>query len=142
VVGAGAKFGGAALTVATTVKLVRALWIVPLTLATASVLAWRARRQHHQGPARKPIAWPWFILFFLGAAMLRSYVPAFAPVYPWLSHAGRIGLTVTLFLIGTGMSRASMKQVGIRPLIQGVLLWIIVAVTSLLIIRAGWATVS
>jgi uncharacterized membrane protein YadS len=58
-----------------------------------------------------------------------------------LSHAGRIGLTVTLFLIGTGMSRASLHQVGIRPLVQGVLLWIIVAVSSLLIIRAGWAVV-
>jgi len=59
-----------------------------------------------------------------------------------LSQAGRIGLTVTLFLIGTGMTRASLRQVGIRPLVQGVLLWIIVAVSSLLIIRAGWATVT
>jgi len=58
-----------------------------------------------------------------------------------LSQAGRIGLTVTLFLIGTGMTRASLRQVGIRPLVQGVLLWIIVAVSSLLIIRAGSATV-
>lgn len=142
VVGAGAKFGAVALTVATTVKLVRALWIVPLTLGTASVLAWRAKRENRQGPARKPIAWPWFILFFLVAAVLRSYVPTLAPIYPWLSHAGRIGLTVTLFLIGTGMSRASLRQVGIRPLVQGVVLWMIVAVGSLLIIRAGWATVA
>jgi uncharacterized integral membrane protein (TIGR00698 family) len=139
VVGAGAKFGAIALTVATTVKLVRALWIVPLTFGTASVLAWRATHEHREGPARKPIAWPWFILFFLLAAVLRSYVPTLAPIYPWLSQAGRIGLTVTLFLIGTGMSRASLKQVGIRPLILGVVLWILVAVSSLLIIRAGWA---
>jgi len=142
VVGAGAKFGAVALTVATTIKLVRALWIVPLTLATASVLAWRARREHHEGPARKPIEWPWFILFFLAAAMLRSYVPTLAPIYPWLSQAGSIGLTVTLFLIGTGMSRVSLRQVGIRPLVQGVFLWIIVAVSSLLVIRAGWVTVA
>jgi uncharacterized integral membrane protein (TIGR00698 family) len=142
VVGAGAKFGAVALTVATTVKLVRALWIVPLTLATASVLTWRARREHREGPARKRIAWPWFILFFLVAAVLRSYVPTLAPIYPWLSQAGHIGLTVTLFLIGTGMSRSSLRQVGVRPLVLGVLLWIIVAVTSLLIIRAGWATVA
>ena len=138
VVGAGAKYGAVALTVATTVKLVRALWIVPLTLGTASVLAWRARREDRQGPARTAIAWPWFILLFLAAAMLRSYVPTLAPVYPWLSDAGRIGLTVTLFLIGTGMSRASLQRVGIRPLVQGVLLWIIVAAGSLLVIRSGW----
>jgi uncharacterized integral membrane protein (TIGR00698 family) len=142
VVGAGAKFGAVALTVATTVKLVRALWIVPLTLGTASVLTWRARREHRSAPARKPIPWPWFILFFLAAAVLRSYVPALDPIYPWLSHAGHIGLTMTLFLIGTGMSRASLRQVGIRPLIQGALLWIMVAVTSLLIIRAGWVAVA
>jgi uncharacterized integral membrane protein (TIGR00698 family) len=142
VVGAGAKFGAVALTVATTVKLVRALWILPVTLVTASVLARRAKREHREGPARKPIAWPWFILFFLAAAVLRSYVPILAPIYPWLSQAGRIGLTVTLFLIGTGMSRASLKRVGIRPLVQGVLLWIIVAVSSLVIILAGWASVA
>jgi len=139
VVGAGAKFGAVALTVATSVKLVRALWIVPLTLGTASVLAWRAKRAQRPGPA---IPWPWFILFFLAAAVLRTYVPAFSPIYPWLSHAGRIGLTVTLFLIGTGMSRASLKQVGIRPLVQGTLLWILVAVGSLLVIRAGWVSVA
>lgn len=142
VVGAAAKFGAVALTTATTVKLVRALWIVPLTLVTASVLAWRAQREHRAGPAKKRIEWPWFILFFLTAAVLRSYVPTLAPIYPWLSRAGHIGLTMTLFLIGTGMSRASLRQVGARPLVQGVLLWIIVAVGSLLIIRAGWATVS
>jgi uncharacterized integral membrane protein (TIGR00698 family) len=142
VVGAGAKFGAVALTVATTVKLVRALWIVPLTLATASVVAWRATREDREAPARKPIPWPWFILFFLAAAILRTYVPTLDPLYPWLSQAGHIGLTVTLFLIGTGMSRAGLRQVGVLPLVQGVLLWVIVAVSSLLIIRAGWATVS
>ena len=142
VVGAAAKFGAVALTIATIVKLVRALWIVPLTLATASVLAARARREHREGPVRKPIEWPWFIVFFLVAAVLRSYVPTLAPIYPWLSEAGRIGLTVTLFLIGTGMSRASLRQVGMRPLVQGVLLWIIVAVSSLLVIRAGWVSVA
>jgi uncharacterized integral membrane protein (TIGR00698 family) len=138
VVGAGAKYGAAALTVATTVKLARALWIVPLTLGTASVRAYRSRDKAPADGQKKPIAWPWFILFFLGAAVLNSYVPALAPVYPWLSRAGRIGLTVTLFLIGTGMSRASLKSVGIRPLLQGVVLWLVVASGSLAVIRAGW----
>jgi uncharacterized integral membrane protein (TIGR00698 family) len=142
VVGAGAKYGAVALTVATTVKLVRAMWILPLTLATAGAGAWRAQREERQGLDRKAMVWPWFVLFFLGAALVRTYVPALDSIYPWLSKAGAIGLKVTLFLIGTGMSRASLQAVGIRPLIQGVLLWILVAVGSLMIIRAGWATVA
>jgi uncharacterized integral membrane protein (TIGR00698 family) len=140
VVGAGAKYGAAALTVATTVKLARALWIVPLTLGTAAVGASRAR-ENGASVSTKSIAWPWFILFFLGAAVLSTYVPVLAPVYPWLSRAGRIGLTVTLFLIGTGMSRASLKSVGARPLVQGVALWILVATLSLLVIRSGWVAI-
>ena len=138
VVGAGAKYGAVALTVATTVKLVRALWIVPVALTTASVRAWRAK---HDAGKRAPIAWPWFIVLFVAAAMLRTYLPDYAPVYSWLAHAGKIGLTVTLFLIGTGITRDSLREVGARPLLQGVLLWVIVAAASLLIIRAGWATV-
>jgi uncharacterized integral membrane protein (TIGR00698 family) len=134
VVGAGAKFGAVALFVATTVKLTRALWIVPLTLGTAMV---RRRHTRAKAPAT-PIAWPWFILAFVGAAVLNTYVTAGAPIYPWLRDAGRIGLTVTLFLIGTGISRASLRAVGLRPLLQGLVLWIIVATISLLVIRAGW----
>ena len=135
VVGAGAKFGAVALAVATTVKLARALWIVPLTFGTALV---RARTTRAMVPPAAPIAWPWFILAFLGAAALNTYVTAGARIYPWVLEGGRIGLTVTLFLIGTGISRASLRAVGIRPLVQGVLLWIIVATTSVLVIRAGW----
>ncbi len=141
VVGAGTKYGAVALTVATTVKLARALWIVPLTLATASIRAKLAKREGEAkagaGAAAKKVAWPWFILFFLGAAVLNSYVSVLAPVYPWLARAGRIGLTVTLFLIGTGMSRASLKAVGLRPLVHGVVLWIAVGTGSLLLILSG-----
>lgn len=129
VVGAGAKYGATALMVATTVKLARALWIVPLTLASAAFA---------KGGKAKSIEWPWFILFFLVAAVVSTYVTAGALVYPWLAKAGRVGLTVTLFLIGTGMSRATLKKVGPRPLVQGVLLWILVAGASLALIRAGW----
>lgn len=137
VVGAGAKFGAVALTVATTVKLARALWIVPLTLGTAMV---RARREGRPAAGAAPTQWPWFILFFLLAAILATYVPAGAAAYPWLSRAGRVGLTVTLFLIGTGVSRESLRRVGARPLVQGVVLWLIVATASLAVIRAGWAS--
>lgn len=132
VVGAGAKFGAIALVVATTVKLARALWIVPLTLVTA------AARKRPQGAAAAKIAWPWFILFFLLAAVAKTYLPAGGALYPRLALAGKVGLTITLFLIGTGMTRASLKRVGVRPLAMGIALWILVATVSLFLIRNGW----
>lgn len=126
VVGAAAKYGNEALAIGTTVKLARALWIVPIALVTAYMMKSKTRVQ-----------WPWFILFFCLAAVANTYVPFLAPAYPFLSRLGRLGLTATLFLIGTGLSMATLKQVGARPLIQGVLLWAAVAITSLLAIRAG-----
>ena len=127
VVGASAKFGAVALAVGTTVKLARALWIVPVSVGTALVRKSKVR-----------IQWPWFILFFCLAAVANTYVHIFMPVYPTLKHLGAIGLTVTLFLIGTGLSRQTLREVGVRPLLQGIVLWIVVAVGSLLLIRAGW----
>ena len=127
VVGATAKYGAVALTVGTTVKLARALWIVPLSVGTAMAKRSKAR-----------IQWPWFILFFCLAAVFNTYVPFFQSTYPVLKHLGGIGLTVTLFLIGTGLSMKTLREVGIRPMLQGVLLWIAVAVGSLALIRCGW----
>jgi uncharacterized integral membrane protein (TIGR00698 family) len=127
VVGASAKFGAVALAVGTTVKLARALWIVPLSVGTAMANKSKAR-----------IQWPWFILLFCLAAVANTYVPVFQAAYPVLKHLGILGLTVTLFLIGTGLSMKTLREVGVRPLLQGVTLWIIVAVGSLTLIRSGW----
>ena len=127
VVGASAKFGTVALAVGTTVKLARALWIVPLSLGTSVMRKSKAR-----------IQWPWFILFFCLAAVANTYLPVFHSAYPVLKHLGIIGLTVTLFLIGTGLSKQTLRHVGFRPLLQGIALWIVVAVGSLMLIRAGW----
>jgi uncharacterized integral membrane protein (TIGR00698 family) len=127
VVGAAAKFGALALAVGTTIKLARALWIVPLSLGTAAVRKSKSR-----------IHWPWFILFFCLAAVANSYLHALQPAYHVLRQLGMLGLTVTLFLIGTGQSMTTIRQVGPRPLLQGVLLWIAVAAGSLALIRAGW----
>ncbi len=127
VVGAAAKYGAMALTVGTTVKLARALWIVPLTLGTAMVCRSKAK-----------IPLPWFIGFFLLAAVCNSYLPAGMPLYRVLSNLGKIGLTVTLYLIGSGLSVATLRRVGPRPLLQGVLLWGIVSVATLYLIRTGW----
>ena len=92
----------------------------------------------HRERAKANIQWPWFIAFFCLAAMCNTYFPAGAPAYRVLAHAARIGLTVTLFLIGSGISVATLKQVGHRPLLQGVLLWLLVSIGSLWLIRAGW----
>ena len=130
VVGASAKFGAVALMVGTTVKLARALWIVPLSIGTSLTRKTQAR-----------IQWPWFILFFCLAALVNTYVPVFSSAYATFKHLGIIGLTVTLFLIGTGLSKQSIREVGMRPLLQGVTLWIVVAAGSLLLIRAGWIAI-
>lgn len=127
VVGAAAKYGAVALGVGTTVKLVRALWIVPIALGVA------AARKHRGG-----ITLPWFILFFVLATVMNSYVPQLGFAYPELAKLGRLGLAVTLFLIGTGISRETIRKVGIRPMLQGVFLWIVVGSTSLLCILKGW----
>ena len=126
VVGAASKYGAQALVIGTTVKLARALWIVPLALATAAI-------KHH----RSRISFPWFILLFILAAVFNTYVGLATHVSPQLFTIGRLGLTATLFLIGSGISRATVKEVGWRPMLQGVLLWVAVGLTSLYCIHMG-----
>lgn len=130
VVGAAAAYGAEALQIATTVKLTRALWIVPLTLGTAFAF----RRRNSPGAGRVVI--PWFILFFLLASMIRTYVPAPQIAWDVIVRIARIGLTVTLFLIGSALSRKSLAAVGFRPLILGVMLWILVSAAGLWAVRA------
>ena len=127
VVGAAARYGAAALVIATTVKLARALWIVPLALATAAVKHSRAK-----------IQLPWFILFFCLAAVINTYGPQDPHLSQGFFRLGQLGLTATLFLIGTGLSRETLARVGWRPLVQGVLLWLLVGISSLYFIHIGW----
>lgn len=127
VVGAAAKYGALALVIATTVKLARALWIVPLVVVTAVLKKSNVK-----------IQWPWFILYFVFAAIMNTYFHPLQSLYPALAHLGKDGLDVTLFLIGTGLSRQTLRTVGLRPMVQGVALWVIVAAGTLLAIRAGW----
>jgi uncharacterized integral membrane protein (TIGR00698 family) len=150
VVGAATKYGAPALVIATTVKLARALWIVPLALITAEIKRAGAQRAvaaaferdatgagASAGDASVRIQFPWFILFFLLAAVANTYLPAQHAASKTFFTLGRFGLTATLFLIGTGISRATLKEVGWRPLLQGVLLWLGVGLTSLYFIRTG-----
>jgi uncharacterized integral membrane protein (TIGR00698 family) len=134
VVGASAKYGAIALAVGTTVKLARALWIVPMTLATSAVV----RRQTHSSAEPVSIPWPWFILFFCLAAVANTYFTRGATVFHDLNYIAKLGLDATLFLIGASLAPASLKRVGVRPLLHGVVLWLIVGSLSLLAIRAGW----
>lgn len=125
VVGAAAIYGREALAQATVLKLTRALWIVPLALAAA---AWRRRTE---GGGAVKVAIPWFIALFALASAVRALWPAGEPLYGALVSIARQGLVLTLFLIGAGLSRATLRAVGVRPLVQGVLLWVAVAGVSL-----------
>jgi uncharacterized integral membrane protein (TIGR00698 family) len=138
VVGAASKYGEQALLIGTTVKLARALWIVPLALVTAAIRRnGKAKSQGGgSGSAGAPVKWPWFIVFFCLAAVMNTYAPPAARTH-FLFTLGRLGLTATLFLIGSGISRATLKEVGWRPLAQGVLLWVAVGASSLYLIRRG-----
>lgn len=125
VVGAGAAYGEEALEVATTIKLTRALWIIPLALVTSVIF---------KGDGRK-ITVPWFIIWFIVAILLNTYVINDMPVIgKTISGLARKGLIITMFFIGASLSTDVIKSVGVKPLIQGVLLWIVISVGSLLYI--------
>jgi len=123
VVGATAKYGPTALAVGTTIKLTRALWIIPLSFLTAMTTKNRSQVQ-----------WPWFIVLFFIATLLNSALPSLGSTFAALNRLGKSGLNVTLFLIGTGLNKQALKHVGVRPLIQGLLLWVIVGTGSLALI--------
>lgn len=124
VVGAAAKYGQEALQVATTVKLERALWIIPVSLITAIIYK----------SDNSKIKIPYFIGFFIIAMLISTYFPDYKNVYDVVVILGRKGLTVTLFLIGSGLSLNSLKAVGIKPLIQAVLIWIFISILSIAVI--------
>ena len=135
VVGAAMQFGDEALRVGTTTKLARALWIVPLTLIIGY---FTAKRNHTDGQVKVKAKRPWFILGFLLMAALVTFVPALAEPGHYIEMVAKKALVLTLFLIGLGLSRESLKAVGPRALIQGLTLWILVAVSTLAAIQVGW----
>jgi uncharacterized integral membrane protein (TIGR00698 family) len=139
VVGAAGRYGPEALQIATTVKLARALWIIPVSLLAAIVFRPRGGGAHAQpgghagSPVRAPrakIGIPWFIGLFVLAILLNTWLPM-----PLISHtilrASHAGLTLTLFLIGSGLSRQVLRSTGVKPLLQGVLLWAMISVVTL-----------
>jgi uncharacterized integral membrane protein (TIGR00698 family) len=130
VVGAGLAYGSVALTVATTTKLARALWIVPVTLATAVL--------RPTSGSLKDVKWPWFILGFVAIAALVTWVPAIAPYGAPVALAGKRSLLVALFLIGLSLSPKALTKVGPKPFFLGVILWAVLATVSIPL--AIWST--
>lgn len=128
VVGAAAAYGEPALELATTVKLGRALWILPLV----AVIGWKFSSSEHGRRA----AIPWFIFLFVGAAALRNAIPDAAPAFDTLRAFGRAGLTLTLFLIGSTLSMAAIAKVGFKPMLHGTVLWLIVSASTLLLVHS------
>ncbi|MBR5142853.1 MAG: putative sulfate exporter family transporter, partial [Methanocorpusculum sp.] len=118
-------YGEEALKVATTIKLTRALWIIPLALATSFIF----KSKDHK------ITIPWFILYFVIAILLNTFVLDCVPEFgKAISGVARKCLTLTMFFIGASPSTDVLRTVGLKPLIQGVLLWIVISIGSLLYI--------
>jgi uncharacterized integral membrane protein (TIGR00698 family) len=136
VVGAGLAYGPRALEVATTVKLARALWIVPLTLG----IGWLVARRNEASGDDPPVKKPWFIAGFLVMAALVTFVPELhAPGHLVAAIARRV-LVLTLFLIGAGLSREALRSVGLRPFMQGLVLWLLVGSMGLAAVKLGMLT--
>lgn len=121
VVGAAGKYGPHALEVATTVKLARALWIIPVAFMSTFIFKNKS----------KNISVPYFIGLFILAMIANTYIPAVKLVSPYFIAIAKAGLTLTLFLIGAGLSRTVLAAVGFRPLLQGVILWIAISSSAL-----------
>ena len=121
VVGAASKYGAHALEVATTVKLARALWIIPVTFMATFLFKNQSKK----------VSIPYFIGLFIIAMIANTYIPAVSVISPYLITIAKAGLTLTLFLIGAGLSRKVLASVGFKPLLQGVVLWIAISATAL-----------
>lgn len=126
VVGAGAAYGPEALAVATTVKLTRALWIIPLAVVSMFIF-----RSSNGSESREKISIPWFILWFVVAMLINTYFPLGQTLSVAIKEVSHAMLSVTLFLIGTGLSVSAVRSVGWRPIVMGVGLWVLISVVSL-----------
>jgi uncharacterized integral membrane protein (TIGR00698 family) len=124
VVGAGGVYGPEALETATLIKLTRALWIIPLAFVTMFIFRDKGGK----------VSIPWFIFIFVLAMLVNTYVALpnwFVSAMVWIAKRGMV---VTLFLIGASLSIKMIKSVGLRPLLLAVALWIVISVTSLLVV--------
>ena len=137
VVGASFQYGSEALEIGTTVKLARALWIVPVTLFIASFVADKEPGEKRQFKLKVP----WFIPGFIIAAAIVTYLPATAAVGGFLKEASKYLMIFTLFIIGANLSRQKLKDLGIRPLLHGIVLWVLLSTIWCVAIYCSWVRV-
>lgn len=123
VVGAAKTFGNEALNIATTTKLIRALWIIPISLIAAFTYK-------KEGGKRSKITIPWFIFLYVIAMIIATYVPQWEHFYSNAVSFAKVGMLFTLFLIGAGLSKETIKQVGFKPILLGIILWICISILS------------
>lgn len=133
VVGAAMQYGSEAVDIATTVKLVRALWIIPLALIISLVWNYHSRNQQNEKPS-----YPIFIFGFVLASALVTCFPVLKPLGDSISHLAKQMLVLTLFLIGSTLSRETVVAVGFKPFLQGVLLWVIMGAATLAALLLKW----
>lgn len=127
VVGAASIYGAAALAIGATVKLTRALWILPVSYLGARLAKSEAKAKFQ-----------WFLLGFLLAALVRSLAPQFGALWDAGSLVGKHMMTGTLFLIGGGLGRAELKKIGAKPLVMAAVLWCIISCLSLAAVKLGF----
>ncbi len=133
VVGAGEAYGAQACELATLIKCTRALWIIPLAFFTI----WWNRKDNHAQSGKAKVSIPWFILLFVVAMIINTYTPEswnLTGLYNVIVDIAKQALIVVLFAIGAGLSLKVVRSVGVRPMVQALTLWIIIGVTSLLVV--------
>jgi uncharacterized integral membrane protein (TIGR00698 family) len=124
VVGAASRYGAEALAVGTTVKLTRAVWIAPVVMIVSLCSG-----------SRQKAAIPLFIVGFAAAAAIRTALPGFDHCWGMLAAVAKQCLVVTLFMVGAGLSREVLKKVGVKPLLQGIMLWVLVSGLTLIALK-------
>lgn len=131
VVGAGQEYGAEACELATLIKCTRALWIIPLAFFTM----WYFRKSIKGGEGKAKVSIPWFILLFVLAMVVNTYSPeSFRPAYDSLAEIAKKALVVVLYAIGAGLSLKVVKTVGVKPLVQAILLWVVIGASSLVVV--------
>ncbi len=137
VVGATIQYGALAAQVGTTVKLARALWIIPVAMMIGIIRSREVKKESNSEVSKQKVKRPWFILGFIIAAALVTWIPSLVPIGHGIESIAKKLMVLTLFLIGSSLTRETIKSVGVKPFIQGVLLWIIMGSGSLIAVYYG-----
>ncbi|MCX6124715.1 MAG: putative sulfate exporter family transporter [Proteobacteria bacterium] len=128
VVGAAAEFHPDAVPIAVTAKLTRALWIIPMILIAAAIMKWR---QRDASEPKSKIQIPWFIGLFVLATLIHGFLPAMPEVFKGSELFGRSVLKMAIFIIGTQLTRSTIRAVGPKAMALGIVLWVLMSTLTL-----------